>query len=64
VECFSRKKFTILLHTKAQARTKIIEFINMVECKTKLKVEHLHGTGEGSSSMTIVIGKRLLTQTC
>jgi len=43
VECFSRKKFTILLHTKAQARTKIIEFINMVECKTKLKVEHLHG---------------------
>jgi len=47
VECFSRKKFTILLHSKADAKTKLMEFIHMVEGKTGQKVEHLHGDRGG-----------------
>jgi len=43
VECLSRKKFTVLLHSKDQAKSKLMQWISMVEGKTGHRILHVHG---------------------
>ena len=56
VDDFSRFGWTVLLHTKDQAKVRIIEWMALVEKQTEHKVKHVHGDRGGEFLNNILLG--------
>ena len=56
VDDYSRYGWTILLHTKDQAKLRIIEWISKVERQTESKLKHIHGDRGGEFLNKVLLG--------
>lgn len=56
VDDYSRHGWTVLLHTKDQAKLRIIEWIALQERQTQHKVKHVHGDRGGEFLNNVLLG--------